>query len=366
MVTIRDVARESGVSVATVSYVINNGPRPVKAETRQLVLETMERLGYHPSAVAQALVRGRVNTLGILFGKVEPAIVTNEYVTSVLRGVMVVAAWSGYNVTLYTQPWTDGATSAPPFKDGRCDGVVILAPLRDSDMVESLTRLNIPLVVISASDDLPDGALSVDVQNAAGAMLATNHLIELGHTRIAHFMGEERQASVPERRHGFCQAMAAAGLEVPPEYLVRSAYNAPSGFAAAQRILTPRPEPGCSNKPPFGYTAARGVLALPQRPTAIFAGNDGIALGVLEAARELGIAVPDELSVVGFDDIPAAALVSPALTTIRQPLAEMGERATQMLIAQIEGRQTGDLSYRAEPELIIRGSTAPCTGSLRR
>src|SRR6476659_6457553 len=106
MVTIRDVARESGVSVATVSYVINNGPRRVKAETRQLVLETMERLGYHPNAVAQALVRGRVNTLGILFGKVEPAIVTNEYVTSVLQGVMVVAAWSGYNVTLYTQPWT--------------------------------------------------------------------------------------------------------------------------------------------------------------------------------------------------------------------------------------------------------------------
>jgi LacI family transcriptional regulator len=336
MATIRDVARESGVSVATVSYVLNDGPRPVREETRRQVLAAMDRLGYHPNGLARALARRRVHTLGVLFGRVEPAIVTNEYFTGILQGVMTEAAARGYNVTLFTRPWEDAARSAPLLNDGRTDGALVIAPLKGTDVVEGLARLDLPLVVVSAAPAPATSIPFVDVDNELGARLATEHLLSLGHKRIAHLMGEEAQPSVPARRGGFRAAMDRAGIEVPPADLVSSRYNVEGGYEAMRRLL-----------------------ALPQPPTAIVAGNDALALGAMSAAREFGVAVPDQLSVVGFDDIASARLVTPPLTTVRQPLAEMGAEATRLLIAQIEKEPIDRLACCVEPELILRGSTAP-------
>jgi DNA-binding LacI/PurR family transcriptional regulator len=337
--TIRDVARESGVSVATVSYVLNNGPRPVRETTRQHVLAAMRRLNYHPNAMARALASGRAQSLGVLFGRIEPAIVTNLYSIGVLQGVLTAAADCGYSVTLFPQPWVDGSTSARRLNDGRCDGVVIVAPVQDSDMVESLAALKLPLVVVSAATTEGSGIPFVDVDNAKGIRLATEHLLALGHRRIAHIMGDANQPSVPERRDGFCRTLADHGIEPPSEYLVPCAYNGRMGAEAARRLLQ-----------------------LPNPPTAIVAGNDTLALASIEAATELGLRVPEELSVVGFDDIPTSAMVTPALTTVRQPLAEIGERATRMLIARLEGTDAVSSSSRAEPQLVVRDTTAPPRG----
>jgi DNA-binding LacI/PurR family transcriptional regulator len=150
MATIYDVAKESGFSLATVSNVLNNGPRPVRAETRQRILATMQRLNYHPSAVARGLARQRTHTLGVLFGVVEPsAVVLNAYSAAVLQGILTAAADDGYNVTHYTAPWLDAERSLSSFRDRRSDGLVVVAPPTDSDLMPALAGLRLPLVAVS-------------------------------------------------------------------------------------------------------------------------------------------------------------------------------------------------------------------------
>jgi DNA-binding LacI/PurR family transcriptional regulator len=334
MATIRDVARESGVSTATVSNVLNNTSRPVHPGTRERVLETARRLNYHPNVMARGLVGGRVQTIGVVFGVVEPEVITNPYAAMILRGILTEAARHEYNVTLRTARWRGAKESANAFRDGRADGYIIVAPALDSDMVEGLAALDLPLVVVS-SEKAPKGVPCVDVDNYAGLRMATEHLIRLGHTRIAHMSGDVQQPSVAARRDGFLDAMIAAGLPVPPEYLVTSWYIVARSKEDTRRLLT-----------------------LPNRPTAIATGSDNIACGILEVARELGIGIPDELSVTGFDDIPPATLVTPQLTTVRQPLVTIGETAAAKLLSVIHGEEAV-VNYIAPPELVVRGSTAP-------
>jgi LacI family transcriptional regulator len=335
MATIRDVAKESKVSVATVSYVINNGPRPVRPETRQRVLAAMSRLDYHPNAMARGLVRRRMDTLGVLFGMVESSVVvTNPFAAGVLQGIFTAAAADGYNVTLFTKGWSDARLSAPALRDRRTDGIIAVAPATDSDAVAALAGMDLPLVAISFPAE-PLGVPSVDVDNYRGARLAAEHFLSLGHTRIAHLTGNHNLASAQQRVEGFRAALAAAGVACPPEYLVPGLYSARDAHENARRLLS-----------------------LSRPPSAIFAGNDSIAVAVMEVAHDLGIAVPRQLSVVGFDDIPAARQVTPPLTTIRQPLTQIGETATRLLVARVEGRPVPPTTHLLEPELIVRGSTA--------
>lgn len=335
MATIRDVARESGVSVATVSYVLNNGPRPVREQTRHRVQEAMRRLNYHPNAMARGLVSRRLFTLGVLFGPDRLEAFTDPFAANLLQGALAAAHELGYNITLFTQPWRNAAQSAPLFRDRRTDGVLLVAPMRNSDMVEGLSGLDLPLVVVSSSGDRP-GVPYVDIDNAAGARLATEHLIGLGHERIGHISGDEHLSSVPIRRDAFCKAMRAAGREVRPEYQVSSTYTIGQSYEAIRRLLT-----------------------LPEPPTALFAGNDMIGITTLAVARDLRIRVPEQLSVIGFDDVPSAALVTPPLTTINQPLARIGEVATRLLVCCIEKPETRlPMAHLEEPTLIVRQSTA--------
>jgi LacI family transcriptional regulator len=313
--TIRDVARESGVSVATVSYVLNDGPRPVRPETRDRVLAAMRRLDYHPSALARGMVRHRLHTLGVLFGGMESAIVSNPYAALVLTGAIEAAAGLGYNVTLFTQPWVDARRSAPAFRDRRTDGVLVVAPFADSDMVPGLAGLGIPLVVVSSPSDA-HGVPWVDTDNRAGGRMAGEHLIALGHRRIAYLGGYTAHAAVGERRAGLQDALAAAGLALPPEYASAGTYDNPDVTARAHALLS-----------------------LPEPPTAVFVGNDIMALRVMEVARQRGFSVPGDLSIVGFDDIAAAAVSEPPLTTVRQPLAAIGGRAARLLVAQVEAQE---------------------------
>jgi len=329
------VARAAGVSIATVSYVLNNGPKPVHPDTRARVLERMRDLNYRPNAVARGLARRRTDAIGVLFGMIEPQIVTNPYAATVLEGILLAASDLGRNVTLLTRPWTGAESCAGACGDRSTDGLLLVAPRMGSDMLPALSALGMPLVVVSGRGT-DYGVTSVDIDNRAGAALAAQHLLDLGHRRIAHLLGDAALPPVAKRLEGFRETMAAAGATPPEELILPGRYSVQSGYDRAARLLH-------SSRP----------------PTAVFAGNDVIALGVLQAASEAGVPVPARLSVVGFDDVPQAALTHPPLTTIRQPLRDIGHLATRMLVRIIEGMGEAPAHIEVPPELILRGTTGP-------
>ena len=334
--TIRDVAEACGVSVTTVSVVLNNAPRPVRAEVRERVIEVAKRLDYHPNEVARGLVRQRSNSLGVLFGEVEPGIVGDYYAAGVLSGVVSRAQQTEYDLHLFTWRWTDARLSAPRVRAQQPDGVLVLVPTKGSDMPRGLRDVGLPVVCISTPDD--DSTPYVDVDNALGAALAARHLLSLGHSKIAHLSAGPSQRSVEVRRDAFVQAAIEGGGAPPDVRIIGEGFGRDDAYAAAWALLKEA-----------------------DRPTAIFATNDPLALQVLHAARDLGIRVPEQLSVVGFDDFPVASLLTPPLTTLRQPLERIGDDAVRLLLRQIEGRTTENRRL-VPPELIVRGSTAPPSG----
>jgi len=340
MATIYDVAQETGFSLGTVSNVINNGPRPVRPETRRLILEAVEKLNFHPNAVARGLARQKTQTIGILFGVVESsAIVINVYSATILQAVLSVAAETGYNVTHMTTPWRGAEESLASYRDGRTDGLIVVAPPTDSDLLPALAALKTPLVAISASRQ--EGlAPSVDIDDTHGTRLAVDHLLKLGHRRIAHISGHPNLESAAVRRAVFAECLAGAQIPLDPAYVKQGYYS-----------------------PASGYANTRELLALPQPPTAIFAANDEIAIGVLDAAREMGISVPGKLSVVGVDNRPEGGLTHPALTTLRQPFDDVGQEATRLLIRRIDGQDISNRTRLFLPDLVVRESTAPPSNS---
>lgn len=336
MATIKDIARACDVSTATVSYVIN-GKNTLLPETRERVRRAMREMNYHPSAVARGLASKRMNTLGILFDNVGPSIaVTHPYTSGILQGVVAAAAAAGHNVTLFTDLWRSAAESLPALRDRRTDGIIIVAPPTDVDILPALSSASLKCVTIS-SDSGPFGIPSVDIDNAAGVTLAFQHLRALGHRRIAFLSGQANMWSAAVRLGAFQAALEASGLCVPPEYMANCSYeDADMAYAHTQRLLS-RPDP----------------------PTAFLAGNDQIALMILAAARDFGVPVPERLSVIGFDDIPDAAAARPALTTIHQPLADIGAAAARLLLRMLSGETVPAECQLMAPLLIVRGTTAP-------
>jgi len=336
MATIYDVAKESGFSLSTVSNVLNDGPRPVRLETRRRILETVRRLDYHPSAVARGLARRRTNTIGILFGVVESsAIVMNAHSSAILQSVLTVAGDAGYDVTHLTAPWRGAENSLASFRDRRTDGLLVVAPPIDSDLMPALSSLGLPLVAVSWPPERGN-VPAVDVDDVAGAGMVMKHLLGLGHRRIAHLMGHANLISATTRRDIYVRCLANAGIELHPEYLLPGLYQEQSGYENTRRLL-----------------------ALPEQPTAIFAGNDEIAFGAMDAARERGVSVPGHLSLVGVDDRPLTRYLTPPLTTLRQPFDKVGEEATRLLLRRVAGEAVPTVMHLFMPELLVRGSTAP-------
>lgn len=329
-VTIKDVARAAGVGQATVSRVLN-GSGPVGQETRERVLAACRALGYVPNGPARSLVNRATGTVGLIIPDI-----TNPFFPAVTRGVEDAASQAGYTVFLCNTD-NDSAmeeTDVRKLRERCVDGIIFVGSQARRSRLERLLQDGIPVVVTDREVSDLD-ADSVLVDNAAGASAAVSHLVELGHTRIAHAAGHRETPTGQDRCTGYRSALEQAGLPVDESLIVWGEFNVESGIRAGQVLLGRSP-----------------------RPTAIFAANDMIALGVIRAAREAGLAVPQDLSVVGFDDIPMAALVSPPLTTVRQPAYEMGWLAMRMLLERIEGRVTGGgRRHLFRPELILRGST---------
>ena len=262
-------------------------------------------------------------------------ILTNQYSAGILSGILTTAEDRDYNVTLFTRAWESRETCESWLRETPIDGIIMIAPSIHTDMIGAVLDSGIPVINISA-DALATGIPSVDVDNDSGAMLATEHLIALGHTRIAHFAGTTSQTSAFTRRDAFYRYMLSRGLDVPDAYVVETGYFSEPAFEHAKRLLSQE-----------------------NRPTAFFAANDVIATGILEGVRAAGLRVPEDVSVVGYDDSRLAVDSNPPLTSVRQPLEEMGRLAVTLLMQRIEG-QTVDLKTHLLPaELIIRKSTSP-------
>jgi LacI family transcriptional regulator len=330
--TIRDVAREAGVSVTTVSVVLGDSSRPVSAALRDRVREVAERLDYHPSAVAQGLVRQQTNTIGVLFGEVEEGVVGNYYAAGVLAGVVARAQRSRLDLHLFTMRWKPKERPAQRVLAQQPDGVLILVHSLGSDMAPALHTLGLPVVCISTPG--VDGISYVDIDNVCGIRLAIDHLLELGHTRIGHIAASRTQQSVVIRQQAMWDRLNDVGLTVPPEWIVGNTF-------ASDEI----------------FEATRAMMARPERPTALLCASDTHAFQALRALKALGLRTPEDVSVIGFDDFPSAPVLSPPLTTVRQDLAAIGREAVELLLRRIAGREP---EHRLlAPELVVRASTGP-------
>jgi LacI family transcriptional regulator len=332
-VTIHDVAARAGVSVATVSRVLN-GKQLVREETANHVLSVARTLRFVPNVAARSLSIRRSQTIGIVLPDVH-----GEFFSEVIRGIDVAARKEGYHILV------SGSHSDPgemlevlEAMRGRVDGLVVMAP---DIALSSLTRsrvTDLPLVLLNTSDDTHD---AITIDNYGGARTMIRHLAQLGHTRIAFVKGPDHNADARERLRGYRHAMRAIPgserTEIDGDFTERS-----------------------------GYDAALALLASP--PTAIFAANDSMAVGILSALAEKKVGVPDEMSVVGFDDIPIAHYVAPPLTTIRVDIAELGRRAFAVLCESIEAsRKSGTKSECISTTLVVRKScAAPSSKGKRR
>ncbi|WP_328869274.1 LacI family DNA-binding transcriptional regulator [Streptomyces sp. NBC_00287] len=324
-VTIAYIAESAGVSVPTVSKVIN-GKSGVSADTRARVEELVNRYGYRKPAGAN-----RNNTVELVFRELE-----SMWAVEVIRGVERVARRHGVGVLVSKfglhdstpATWDDTVSRRP-----NC--VLSVAQLSEAER-EQLRAKGIPFVVFDPTVELPDDVPFVGATNWSGGRAATRHLVELGHRRIAMISGPETVLCCCARMDGYRSALQSAGLPLDPELVVHTGLTREDGRAAAGALLS-----------------------LPEPPTAIFTANDLQALGVYRAARDAGLRIPEDLSVVGFDDLPVVAWVEPPLTTVHQPLTEMAVAATEMALALGRGEDAPQARLEIGTTLTVRASTAP-------
>jgi LacI family transcriptional regulator len=329
-VTIVDVAREAGVSYATVSRVINN-KNSILPDKRDRVLAAMQRLGYVPNLHARKLAGGRSHVIGLVLHDVWSA-----YVLEILRGVDEELAAGNYDLMLYTsrQRASNESAFVTTLTQGLADGLLLLLPRGLEKYLQRLRQQHFPFVLID-HEGVENGGPAVGATNHKGAQAATRYLLQLGHRRIGFITGNLAIGAARDRLAGYRAALADHGLREDPELIEEGDFFHPRAYARAQRLLS-----------------------LDRPPTAIFASNDVSAFGVIEAARERGLQLPDDLSVMGFDDIPQSAYMHPPLTTVRQPLEEMGRVAARLLLTTIHDPRRAPERIELPTELVVRGSCA--------
>jgi len=330
--TSADVASRAGVSRTTVSLVLNDRGESIPQTTRQRVFDAARELGYHPDHSARGLAGGRSQTLALVLRQTPEQVAGDALLAETLRGLATAARSASFRVLV--EPLGPGeATYGELVRSGRADGAVVSGPLFDDPELADLVADGFPIVI---QGHLPGAsAPSVDIDNEASARLAVDHLLELGHRRIACITNAAlTYTAAADRLAGYREALAAAGVTADPDLVDEGAFEAASGHRAMTRILQ------------------RG------RPEAVFVASDVVALGAIGALREAGLRVPDDVSVVGFDDVPLAAYFDPPLTSIRVPAYDLGLAAGNALLDRIAGR---DVPARTllPTELIVRASTAP-------
>ncbi|NPV52238.1 MAG: LacI family DNA-binding transcriptional regulator [Firmicutes bacterium] len=334
MATIKDVAREAGVSIATVSHVLNNTTL-VSEKTAQKVLAAIKKVNYHPNSVARSLVTKVTMTLGIIISNI-----TNPFYPEVVHSISRAAAKNGYDIILTsTNNDEEGiAQSVRTLCKRKVDGVIILASKFDDNLISQLTEQGMEVVVYDRNiPTLPVDSVEIDYE--FGISQAIQYLKDLGHTRIGYIGGAPDWLTAQKRLIAFQNAMSRYGLKIDERLIVAKDWTLRGGFQAMNTMLR-----------------------IKSRPTAIVACNDIVAVGALKSIRRKGLKCPEDISVVGIDDIVLASLITPALTTIALPRNQIGEVATKMVIKRL--RHKGPHSQKPytvifRPNLVIRDSTGP-------
>jgi len=333
-VSIKDIAKAVGVSHSTVSRALHNSPL-VKTETKERIQRLAREMGYSPDARARSLVMGQTRTVGVVV-----TTIADPFAAEIVQAIEHTAHDHAYTVILCSssaEPEREIA-AVEMLRSKRVDGVIVTSSRVGALYQEHLERLGVPIVLINNhSEDSGRYTYSVSVDNQHGGHLATTHLLQLGHRRVAYVSRPSDYRSNQERFTGYCCALDAAGISFDPDLVVPGTGRAGGG----ERALS-------------------ALMELDEPPTAVFCYNDMTAIGLLRAAREAGLYVPQDLAVVGFDDILLASYVCPSLTTIAQPKAEMGRRALKMALALMTTQDPaaeGIFNVVARGQLVVRESS---------
>lgn len=328
MVNIHDVAKLANVSIATVSRVTSN-KEGVNEDTKARVIKAMAELGYRPNSAARTLRMSKSNIIIVLMVNIK-----NSFYSEFIRGIEEVARAAGYYILI-------GSTGGDPEKEAeyidlvqasRVDGVILTtAGVLDDQTIEKINKTS-PIVL--TFDYVPSKKIpSISIDNESASRKVTNHLIGLGHTRIAHITGNMGRLQSQTRLHGYKQALSQHSIPVDEALIQEGGYLFKDGYEAAKKLLS------------FDHL-----------PTAIYGSNDNVAIGALKAILEAGLRVPEDIAIVGFDDVDIASFMTPGLTTIHQPRYEIGQRAMGLLLKKINQEEVSQGHIILEDELIVRES----------
>ena len=337
-VTIKDVAAKCGLSISTVSKAFNNYA-DISDQTRELVHKAAREIGYYPNAIARTLKTNRSFNLGVLFQQEGRNGLTHSFFAGVLDAFKREGERHGYDLTFISHHigWA-GMTYLEHCRYRNVDGVcVVCADCTDPEVIELATG-DIPCVTI---DHVFDGRSCVQSENVAGMQALVDYAVKLGHRRVAYVCGQKTSSVTQRRVTGFCRGMKEHDLEPRPEYMIEAAYDEPDA----------------------AYQAVMGLMRLPQPPTCILLPDDRCCLGALEALQSLGLRVPDDVSIGGFDGSAMMQLIHPRLTTIEQDARQIGARAASLLIERIESPQTaGSVTVEVPARLLPGESIGPAKG----
>jgi LacI family transcriptional regulator len=330
-ITIQDVAHRASTSITTVSRVINNSQHKVKAETRQRVLSAIDDLNYQPNTLARGLSTKQTQTVGVIIPDI-----SNPYYAEIVRGIQNVAEERGYSITLQN---TDRRqyriiNDIRMLRSKMVDGIIFSGGNlngRGQAPASVIKKLDVRVVVVGRHRG---GFPAVLVNNILSAQEAIRHLVDLGHKRIGHIGGPPRSTTAQDRLKGYKKGLAEAGIKFEKQLVIRGNLTPQSGFAAAREILSLKKN----------------------RPTAIFAANDLMAFGAASAAKELGLKIPGDLALVGFDNVPLSPYYDPPLTTVAIPMYNLGSASMGMIVDIVSGRPH-EPQIVLETKLIIRAST---------
>ncbi len=330
-VTIQTVADKAKVSIKTVSRVLNK-EGSVRETTRDKVLAIIAELGYEPSPAARALARNSSKIIGLIYDNPSAA-----YITDVQNGALNACDKNEYSLVIHPclqegESLTEDLINL--VQRSRLDGLILTPPITDNKLIiQALLDKKIPFACI-APEQTSSNYSSVSCNDSVIGKEITNYLIDSGHEKIGFIIGHADHGAATQRFTGYQEALLAANINISEDFIVQGDFSFESGLKAAERLLN-----------------------LSDRPTAIFAANDYMAAGTLRAAFSLGIKVPSELAIVGFDDAPVSRQISPSLSTVKQPVSKMAETATNLLIAKIKDPKKSNEHHVFNAELIIREST---------
>ena len=336
-ITINDVAQRAGVSKSTVSHVLNN-TRFVEDATRLKVLDAIKALNYRPSSIARSLVKKQTSTIGLLISDV-----SNPFYHEVIHGVESVALENGYDIFLCNTHYdlNQAMKFVQSLEDKLVDGVLCMTSSLSRDIITELSSNNIPMVVLDwNASEIKDIAATISIDFSKGIFEAVKYLVELGHKQFAHVSGPLDFWTSRLRRDLFLNALSESGIDPQRALIIEGNLRINGGRRALEKIVTVDPQ-----------------------PTAVFTANDLMALGIVWAAKDYNLQIPQDLSIIGLDDIELSTQITPPLTTVSLPRYEIGSQAMQMLLQQIDSAQTkqdniDQLNRVVETNLIIRQSTA--------